>query len=279
MPEAAPFRVHELASAIESIQKELQERILDSATDYAIIAMNRSGRVTRWSAGAERVLGWREEEMLGASTHRFFTPEDRAARRPEIEMGLALERGSAPDERWHVRNGGERFWASGEMMLLRTAHGEIRGFLKILRDRTRQRADEAERNATELRFRSLVEVSPQVVWFGDAAGNITYCNAHWYEFTGLTPGDAGGDAWIDAIHPDHRERVLGVWADAIAAEDDWIGDSEVGDARAGRLVSPDEGAHDDTDDQAWGRDVGVDGGAASAEEAAVHIIGSGEDDA
>ncbi len=75
------------------------------------------------------------------------------------------------------------------------------------------------------------------------------------------------------------DRIGGDDPDAIAAEDDWIGDSEVGDARAGRLVSPDEGAHDDTDDQAWGRDVGVDGGAASAEEAAVHIIGSGEDDA
>ena len=65
--------------------------------------------------------------------------------------------------------------------------------------------------------------------------------------------------------------------DAIAAEDDWIGDQEVGDARAGRLVSPDEGSHGDEDDQAWGRDVGVDGGAASAEEAAVHVFREGED--
>lgn len=72
------------------------------------------------------------------------------------------------------------------------------------------------------------------------------------------------------------ERVGGDDPDAIAAEDDWIGDSEVGDARAGRLVSPDEGSHADVDNQAWGRDVGVDGGAASAEEAAVHIIGSDE---
>ena len=71
---------------------------------------------------------------------------------------------------------------------------------------------------------------------------------------------------------DEPGRIGGDDPDAIAAEDDWIGDSEVGDARAGRLVSPDEGAHDDTDDQAWGRDVGVDGGAAAAEEAAVHVI-------
>ena len=65
--------------------------------------------------------------------------------------------------------------------------------------------------------------------------------------------------------------------DGIDAEDDWLGDSEVGDARAGRLVAPDEGAHGDDDAEAWGRDVGVDGGAASAEEAAMHVIDADED--
>lgn len=86
-------------------------------------------------------------------------------------------------------------------------------------------------------------------------------------------------SWSDD-EPSSRDsdRVGGDDPDAIAAEDDWIGDSEVGDARAGRLVSPDEGSHEDTDDQAWGRDVGVDGGAASAEEAAVHIIGGDDGD-
>ncbi|GJD57984.1 PAS domain-containing protein [Methylobacterium dankookense] len=202
----------------QQIQKELQGRILDSATDYAIIAMDRSGRVTRWSAGAERVLGWREEEMLGDPAHVFFTPEDREAGCPEIEMELALKDGFAPDERLHLRKGGERFWAIGEMMPLRAADGSVQGFVKILRDRTRQRAEAAEREASELRFRSLVEVSPQVVWFGDAAGNITYCNPTWYAYTGLTPGDTGGDGWAGVIHPDHRERVLGIWKHAVATK-------------------------------------------------------------
>ena len=195
----------------QKAEKELHGRILESASDYAIIAMDSDGRVTRWNSGAERILGWSEEEMLGETVHRIFTPEDRDGDRPGIEMGLALENGSAPNERWHVRKGGERFWASGELMPLKAEDGEIQGFLKILRDRTRQRED-------DLRFRSLVEVSPQVVWFGDAAGNITYCNPTWYDFTGLTPGDTGGDGWAGAIHPDHRERVLGVWRHAVATE-------------------------------------------------------------
>ncbi|GJD99266.1 PAS domain S-box protein [Methylobacterium isbiliense] len=201
----------------QSAERELQDRILESATDYAIIATDRSGRVTRWNAGAERILGWTQAEMLGKRADHFFTPEDREGRRPEIEMGLALTQGSAPDERWHLRKSGERFWAQGEMMPLKAENGAIQGFLKILRDRTQQRLAAAERNASELRFRSLVEVSPQVVWFGDAAGNITYCNPIWYEFTGLAPGDTSGDGWASVIHPEHRERVLDVWKQAVAS--------------------------------------------------------------
>ncbi|MGK3945901.1 hypothetical protein ABK046_47090, partial [Streptomyces caeruleatus] len=50
--------------------------------------------------------------------------------------------GSAPDERWHLRKGGERFWANGELMPLKDERGTTQGYLKILRDRTQQRADD-----------------------------------------------------------------------------------------------------------------------------------------
>ena len=60
--------------------------------------------------------------------------------------------------------------------------------------------------------------------------------------------------------------------DAIPAEDDWLGDGEVGDARAGRLVAPDQGTGYDEEKDLVGEDVGIDGAAASAEEAAVHVI-------
>jgi hypothetical protein len=69
-----------------------------------------------------------------------------------------------------------------------------------------------------------------------------------------------------------EERVGGDDPDSIAAEDDWLGDHEVGDERAGRLVADDEGAHEDDEKQVWATDVGIDGAAASAEEAAVHIV-------
>ena len=71
---------------------------------------------------------------------------------------------------------------------------------------------------------------------------------------------------------DESGRVGGDDPDSIAAEDDWIGDGEVGDMRAGRLVSPDRGLGEDTESHLIGQDVGIDGAAASAEEAAMHVI-------
>jgi hypothetical protein len=67
-------------------------------------------------------------------------------------------------------------------------------------------------------------------------------------------------------------RLGGDDPDSIDADDDWLGDGEVGRVRSGRLVAPDEGAHDDHDEELFGSDVGIDGGAASAEEAAMHVI-------
>ena len=81
--------------------------------------------------------------MLGDPADVVFTPEDRAIGRPQTEMALALRDGRAPDERWHLRKDGSRFWASGEMMPLKDEAGTVQGFLKILRDRSQQRADVA----------------------------------------------------------------------------------------------------------------------------------------
>jgi PAS domain S-box-containing protein len=119
-----------------------RRQVLNSVTDYAIISTDLDGRVTSWNEGARRVLGWTEEEMLGQSLHRFFTPEDVAAGQVEKEMRDALGQGVGIDERWHQRKNGERFWAVGELTPLKDDAGTIIGFVKVLRDRTEQRRAE-----------------------------------------------------------------------------------------------------------------------------------------
>ncbi|MBD8551950.1 PAS domain S-box protein [Sphingomonas sp. CFBP 8764] len=119
------------------------EAVFNSAVDYAVIVMDRDGRITDWNEGAHQILGWTPEEICGRDLDAFFTPEDRAAGISDKEMEGARTVGRGIDERWHLRKNGERFWASGEMMPLRGPDGELQGYVKMLRDRTEVRlADE-----------------------------------------------------------------------------------------------------------------------------------------
>jgi len=126
-------------------QSEARYRlILDSAIDYALISMDMEGKVTGWNPGARNLLGWTEEEMLGRTADIIFTQEDRDAREPDKERGIADRDGRAPDERWHVRKDGRLFWASGALTPMRD--GELSGYLKIMRDATvEKQADERQK--------------------------------------------------------------------------------------------------------------------------------------
>ncbi|MFE8646685.1 PAS domain S-box protein [Sphingomonas sp. NCPPB 2930] len=125
--------------------------IVRSAVDFAVIATDVRGVVTDWNPGAEKILGWSQDEMRGRTADCIFTPEDRAVDRVDTEMRCALQDGRASDERWHLRKDASRFWASGELMPLRAEDGTHIGFLKILRDFTAQR-EAAEQQRLESEF-------------------------------------------------------------------------------------------------------------------------------
>jgi PAS domain S-box-containing protein len=135
-------RTREYSTELARRSGEEQLRlILESATEYAIFTMDRDGRVTTWNSGAERLLGYTEEEILGQDARIIFTPEDCAAQAPEHEMETALAEGRAMNERWHVRQDGSRFWGSGLMMPLQVGDSQP-GLLKIMRDQTERRRHE-----------------------------------------------------------------------------------------------------------------------------------------
>ena len=123
--------------------RESEERLrlmIENASEYAIFSMDRQRRITIWSAGAERLLGYSELEVVGRSGEIIFTAEDLAAGAVDAEVQTALSEGRAGDDRYHVRKDGSAFWASGALMLMRDAAGEVVGFVKILRDMSQARA-------------------------------------------------------------------------------------------------------------------------------------------
>ncbi|MBD1893619.1 response regulator [Coleofasciculus sp. FACHB-129] len=119
--------------------------LLENMKDYAIFFLDPDGRVIKWGAGAESILGYQEAEILGKSGSIIFTPEDRDRGEDKKELGKALTEGRAENERWHVRKDGSRFWGSGIVTSLRDESGQVQGLAKIMRDFTDRKQAEEER--------------------------------------------------------------------------------------------------------------------------------------
>jgi PAS domain S-box-containing protein len=130
----------------------LYREILDSAVDTAVIGTNTEGHITIWSAGAHHITGWSAAEMLGQPLSTIFTPEDRAAGRPALEMRAADESGRANDMRWHLRKDGRRFYAHGSISPLKAP---LKGYVKSFRDATQQHQTETALKESQDRYTSL----------------------------------------------------------------------------------------------------------------------------
>ena len=130
----------------EQALRESEERlrlIVDNAREYAIFTIDLKRRITGWNSGAEALLGYIADEVIGESADIIFIEEDRVAGAPQREAAQALAEGRAADERWHRRKNGSRFWGSGVMMAMRDGDGTHPiGLLKIFRDQTQARAAE-----------------------------------------------------------------------------------------------------------------------------------------
>lgn len=128
----------------------LLKHIYDSATHFAIFTTDVDGKVNTWNLGAEKILGFSQDDMIGSDLSRIFTPEDQAAGNVRREMTTAAATGRATDYRWHMRKNGSRFWADGVMTPIQGDSKEIIGYLKILQDITERKVaqDEISRLAT-----------------------------------------------------------------------------------------------------------------------------------
>jgi len=127
--------------------RESEERLrllTESATDYAIFSIGLDGSILIWNSGAERIFGYRGDEVLGRHFSLIYTPEAVSRGAHVAEMKISTESGHAPGDGWYARKDGEPFYATGKMTRLK-AHvdGEPRGFVKIIHDLTQEIEAEA----------------------------------------------------------------------------------------------------------------------------------------
>jgi PAS domain S-box-containing protein len=138
----------------EAALRESEERfrmLVEGVNDYAIFMTDQEGTIVSWNAGAEKMMGYNDSEIVGRSAEVLFVPEDREQGAPARELEDAVRDGRAEDERWHMRRNGTRFFASGIMTPLWHPDGGLRGFAKIMRDITERKTNEvAMREAQKL---------------------------------------------------------------------------------------------------------------------------------
>ncbi|WP_438390286.1 PAS domain S-box protein [Caballeronia sp. DA-9] len=126
------------------VSEEQFRLLVQGVTDYAIYMLSPTGEVTNWNAGATRIKGYTDKEVIGTHFERFYTEADRASGLPARALAAAKRDGRFEHEGWRVRKDGSTFWAHAVVDIIRDGTGRHIGFAKVTRDITeRKHAAEA----------------------------------------------------------------------------------------------------------------------------------------
>lgn len=221
---------------------EMFRYLVEAVQDYSIYLLSPGGIVTTWNAGAERIKGYRPDEIIGKSFETFFTGEDRADGLPGRVLTLARREGRFETEGWRIRKDGSRFWAHVTVNAVRDDRDDVIGFAKITRDVTVAReASNALRRAastdplTGMWNRSAF-LSELGQWSADAAPfAVALIDLNDFKRINDTLGHAAGDELLRGTAENlHRRQELGIVTARLG-----------GDEFAAAALTPDSRAVDD----------------------------------
>lgn len=186
--------------------------LIDGAADYAIYMLDPDGRITIWNKGVERLKGWTEAEVIGQSSAIFYPPDEVAQGRPEQDLERARREGVFRQEDWRLRKDGSRFLADVSLTALYDESGELRGFGKVIRDVTEQRAADSRLRASAGQMRSILSTVPDAMVVIDARGRIISFSAAAERLFGYTEKEIFGSNVSRLMPAPYREQHDGYLA-------------------------------------------------------------------
>jgi len=192
-------KVHDSA---EDALRECEEKyriLLNEVQDYAIFTLDPQGTVVSWNAGAERIKGYKAEEIIGHDFSCFFPPEDMA--RPKEMLRISATTGRHEYQGMRVRKDGSRFSASIIFTALRDAGGNLRGFSEISRDLS-------ESKEAGAKYRGLLEAAPDAMVVVNQSGKIVLLNLQAEKQFGYHRDELVGQQVKNIIPEGFAERLI-----------------------------------------------------------------------
>lgn len=159
----------------DEVLRQSEERLrlmIESVQDYAIFMMDPKGYITSWNVGAERINGYKANEIIGKHFSVFYIEEDIVNKKPSRELVSATETGRYAEEGWRLRKDGSRFWSSVVITAVRDKTGELKGFAKVTRDITdRKFAEDALEKKVIDRTADLLRMNKELGQFAYVASH------------------------------------------------------------------------------------------------------------
>jgi PAS domain S-box-containing protein len=188
-----------VSSELRAVEERF-ELVVASIKEYAIFALDPAGRVATWNVGARIIKGYQPEEIIGKDISVFYTPEDRARRKPQILLARALAEGRVEDEGWRVRKDGARFWADVVITPIVDPTGQLEGFVKVTRDLTARKSDEDRLRRSEQSLQTTLYSIGDGVLATDAQARLTRINPVAERLTGWPESEAIGRPIEEVFH-------------------------------------------------------------------------------
>jgi len=183
--------------------------LVEAITDYAIYMLDPSGAITSWNAGAERIKGYRADEIIGQNFALFYSEQDRAGGLPQWVLETSAREGKYEGEGWRVRKDGSRFWAHVAVDPIRNNQGQTTGFAIVSRDMTQWRETQEALRRSEEQFRLLVQgVTDYAIYMLNPQGIVTNWNIGGQRIKGYAPEEIVGRHFSQFYTEEDRARGM-----------------------------------------------------------------------
>jgi PAS domain S-box-containing protein len=205
------------------VSEERFERMISEVEDYAIILLDVDGSIMSWNKGAERIKGYKSEEIIGKSFQLFYTREDKDRGVPDQLIKTAFDTGKATHEGWRLKQGGARFWGFVTLTAIHDTDGQVVGLLKVTRDLTERKIAEdklssyteqlqlknEELRKSEERFQKMIaEVQDYAILVLDKEGIIQNWNSGAQILKGYSAPEIIGKSFENFYSPEDIAQGL-----------------------------------------------------------------------